>query len=587
MPDRISENQQPANNHQGIMDWSLTHAIRPFIDTIAIEPFNAAINLGDGVASTTNSLSRLFSGSDVLEERSVEKLKPLKTQHADLFTLEGLTETSSSALASAAVYLAAGNAGRILVPMASRILPFSKPLFSKWGSHVGLVLGTSTYDGLRDTREGETHTGNFAGTATTFTAFELLNPLSSKLGGYKLLGARLGIGAFSSTVGLSANKFSQAKLPEKEELAASILTGGIVNLAFSIPEIRQKWNVKPLREPNIKINHTAEDETYRSQIRRLNGYDKATVTRAIPDETVSGPFDDYADYLKRGVHLIEEPFHIRTVEGHSTKILLPAKVDKDITQLQLLEYLGRHRNEIINAPSKSIPQKLELLQEQANHLQDQHMYGKIWPRDLISLLDEVPDSRLIETVVLSPERHVNAPILKQIGDLDCVFGQAKNGQIWLWQSTPKEELRPTWFHEYAHLMKNALPKFSETFDSAYQLLRMKNPNDPILLRNSNETCANFLGEKLLAAPIHIFSAQADEQILLGAITGRALKECLKSIPKELQSSKHETYAYKEFYLNYFCKPKAQSLLTSMAKSKKADIRDTAKMILEYLSDEPI
>ncbi|MBX9689496.1 MAG: CCA tRNA nucleotidyltransferase [Candidatus Obscuribacterales bacterium] len=202
-------------------------AINPALNSAFIEPFNA-------LASTANSASRALGGEDFLARKH-----ELPVAQAEFLSGTWLLEGVSGGLGMLVPYTIAGKVGGGVLRKAGASLNLSGDL-AKVFKHqaTAQIMGAAVYDGMRETRAGETHLGNAFGGAAAFGVFELGNSASKELPLLNKVLTRAITGMAGAGTQLTVSRvWSSGHMPGRDELLKAGISGSVMNLA--LPEAQR------------------------------------------------------------------------------------------------------------------------------------------------------------------------------------------------------------------------------------------------------------------------------------------------------------------------------------------------------------
>ena len=437
--------------------WATENAIRPFVETLS-EPYNSF------VAPAAESLAKNVFGS-----KANLHVDMGKAAEPEVLSAGWATANVSRAIAMTGIYALAehiaskplrlvGLGAHCIGDMAkARSLPLvaqitkglEKGLLSKSTS---LVVGASAYDGLRNERPGETHAGNFWGTAAGFTMFDVGNRFvklpGNSLANIALYGLkRATVGAVGGLSQVGISKLVASGEMSAEELAGSAIVGGTINSLFGLPVVarQMKVNTKTSEGPTacpklqeavgneanlVKIENPAthSEPSVFSQAKRI----QKTGTEPVNVETgrdKKGPFENYGDFLYRGLASGEMEMDAYRVQGHPEVKVLVTKAD-------LLSLNGKFDGTTAQG------EKLTILDSMA------------------SVLDQSPDSTLAKRIVIVKSNAPETVWLRQNGHLapdHKLTGEYKFNasageyEIRMYKPQSHDEILKTYMHEFVHI----------------------------------------------------------------------------------------------------------------------------------------
>lgn len=210
--------------------WMEGNVLHPLANTAA-DAYNAVIY--NTVGKAVNK---------VADKEVMSKAGHYKTEETEGLTKETVTQAVTTGVGLAITYAAAGRSAGGILRAGARFVGLESKLGAVTSVETAASLtktvmsdktaqlaGAVAFDGLRDTKAGETHMGNMAGTFVGFSIYNRFNPALDKLApSAKILGhAALGAGG-SGASKVVADGVS-GKVTTKEELVTSMIAGGAMN----------------------------------------------------------------------------------------------------------------------------------------------------------------------------------------------------------------------------------------------------------------------------------------------------------------------------------------------------------------------
>lgn len=201
--------------------------LNPAVNAALIEPWNA-------LALSVNSASKAALKTELISPQEELKVAP-----AEFLSSSWFVESVSGGLAMLVPYTIAGRmGGETLRAAGARLNVQGEAARILQHGATGQILGAAVYDGLRQTRSGETHLGNAMGGAVAFTAMEVGNAFSKEMPLTRVLMVRALTGAIGATSQQLVSKgWSKGELPNKEELWKAGVGGMVINLV--LPETQR------------------------------------------------------------------------------------------------------------------------------------------------------------------------------------------------------------------------------------------------------------------------------------------------------------------------------------------------------------
>ncbi len=210
----------PDSSHDSMLsdtwNWTEKNVVAPFINSVAVEPFNAT------VVNVANLAGQPFG-------KHFDEVKRLDV-NAHPTGVESTVNMISGGIGTAFVYAAAIkltgsglNRAALQLGEESSFASFARnPLTAQ-------IAGPTLYDGMRNPQNGESRISNMLATGTAFGVFGMGGRLVSEMHGVPLFAARAGIGAVGMTSGRVLGDMYDGRTPTAEEIYKTAVTGGIVN----------------------------------------------------------------------------------------------------------------------------------------------------------------------------------------------------------------------------------------------------------------------------------------------------------------------------------------------------------------------
>lgn len=211
-----------ADEAHGALQRLREDVLNPALNSIVVEPLNA-------VVSSVNTISEQLNGAKLLPHKD-----DFYTGEPEFLSSKWFVQSASGGLALLIPYTLAGKAAGGLVGKIGSRLNFGEQATRFLENEATLqILGAATYDGLRETRPGETHTGNALGGVTAFGTFAIGNALSKDLPLAGMIGMRTLAGAIGGTAQHAVSAYwSGSKLPSVEEMRKATINGVVMSLVL-------------------------------------------------------------------------------------------------------------------------------------------------------------------------------------------------------------------------------------------------------------------------------------------------------------------------------------------------------------------
>lgn len=260
------------------------NVLNPMINSAMIEPWNL-------VASVSNSVSDKLTGRELLPTKP-----DLPTEEAKFLSTPWLVQSVSGGLAMLLPYAVAGKATSGMLKSASAKIgasgEFARILNNEVSSQ---ILGAAIYDGLRETKHGETHLGNALGGATAFGTFAIGSELSRNLPGGQKFFVRTLAGAIGGTAQQTVHSFvANSKAPSLEQLAKASVNGMVMSVV--LPEAQNALH-SVAKTGNQQLGISAPFEKF-YELRIKNKVAKIPVVVEAPPHGLPGEIPNYDFFVK-------------------------------------------------------------------------------------------------------------------------------------------------------------------------------------------------------------------------------------------------------------------------------------------------
>ena len=227
---------------------------------------------------------------------------------------------------------------------------------------------------------------------------------------------------------------------------------------------------------------------FKARTARLGNYEERTEVIECGNPGEVGPFKDYKDFVARGILKVERKVRVYKVSGHNCEIIVPE--DYNLDEVRKLRQ-SREDLTRANAPQDQL--------DAINHLVAAQPFGdRILPEDLVSHLDEVPDSRYLGKIFLLDQSNAEELWNRLTYDRNFVSSASvmPNGDIMFYRGKKDVFLRDNVFHEWSHRLEQKYGDLSEHWGYALELENGIAPR-PYAFRSYSEHFA-VISEELLA-----------------------------------------------------------------------------------------
>ncbi len=205
--------------HEGALKRFQENVLNPALNSAVVEPYNT-------VAAITNSVS---GGRKLLPHK-----EDFETGECKFLSSKWLVQNAAGGLAMLLPYSLAGKgAGKVLTHFGTELNVGERTAKILENEVTAQIMGAAVYDGLRETKEGETHIGNAIGGVTAFSAFAIGHSLSKDLPLTKMLTYRTLAGAIGGSAQHVASEYwSNNKLPSLEDVGKSTVNGMVMSMVL-------------------------------------------------------------------------------------------------------------------------------------------------------------------------------------------------------------------------------------------------------------------------------------------------------------------------------------------------------------------
>ncbi len=203
-------------------NWVEGHVLNPFVNAVAIHPFNAAANVVNFAARP-------------LYDELLDKQEDLPIAETTMLSPGWFVQNVSSGLGMVLPYMIAGKAaGRAMESTAAKLEMAGSTAAVMKSEIAAQMTGAALYDFSRDTMPGETRLGNAVGGALGFYVFGKGNALTLTDSFAKRQIARAAVGSVGGMAQLTGSRLVSGEgLPALDDTLAAGISGGALNVAMS------------------------------------------------------------------------------------------------------------------------------------------------------------------------------------------------------------------------------------------------------------------------------------------------------------------------------------------------------------------
>lgn len=382
-------------------------------------------------------------------------------------------------------------------------------------------------------------------------------------------GLAFGVGGVRDAVPTSDSQ-KNSNLSAKESTAAE--HSARISLGTRLERMRRVVEANFLRDPSwesarkvlgSKLPSELEgpvSEKHPNQLAYVSG------TEALEYRTeVAGPFDDYTDFIKRGI--VKRPTEVRTYEAgeNSVPLVITEDYAKDLDAL--------HRGQGVLTPER----QLELQQ-------------RVGPSDVAEALMYLPDRSYFKKVIISdlpnPDdawvtqdyKGGKEPFVSAMGVL--------RGEVVLYKKDKDEFFVGDLKHEWSHELhdRHYDEPLAWGFGQAVDLERNEWSARDYMKRSKKDQFA-VMGERLIGTNDAEFLEATERAPLRSIFYMKALERALAQVAPENRSAAHDEYARRVEYVKTEVTPKAVAKLQdALATGDKYDWQ-TARLIINNLELE--
>lgn len=308
---------------------------------------------------------------------------------------------------------------------------------------------------------------------------------------------------------------------------------------------------------------------------KLGHYTVVTEEFPRPIEGDTATYKNWSDFHDRGLQWESRPIRVYEIKGSPVEISMREALAPEIEKVRELETQREQ------SPTAELSQKLSELP----------MFENLRPEHIAQMLSELPDGGVIFTKRVNLRYgEVSAYDRWHQQSYDKTFKTAgyasREGEIDLF-STKRDSLervRHLLFHEWAHLVKFALPAESNLFNLATVLEEHGWAQRRYARKDTEENWAVHFEKALRANGDHLLELEIEAPIRL-AVFGRALKYTLEAVPEANRSPHHEQYQKRLKFITEEVVPEAIDRLWQLQYSDNARYRKISAQLLGHLGGE--
>jgi tetratricopeptide (TPR) repeat protein len=307
---------------------------------------------------------------------------------------------------------------------------------------------------------------------------------------------------------------------------------------------------------------------------KIGDYKVVTEKFPVAIEGDTATYKCWSDFFNRGLKWEDRPLRLYEVKDSQVKISVREEHAHEIEKVRELE-IQRERK-----PDAALTEQLSKLP----------MFENLRPEHIAQLLSELPDGGVIFAKRINLLYGEISPYdrwHRQSYDREFkTAGQAsRDGEIDLFSTKRDslERIRHLLFHEWAHLVKFALPKESNLFNLATVLEEHGWAQRRYARKDTEENWAVHFEKALRADGDHLLELEAAAPIRL-AMFGRTLGQILEAVPEASRSPHHEQYQKRVKFITQEVMPEAIDRLWSLQDSPNARYRKIATQLLGHLGD---
>jgi len=352
-------------------------------------------------------------------------------------------------------------------------------------------------------------------------------------------------------------------------------------------ETWQRLNITPERAPDLNLLGSRLG---------LDRYQRSTEAILSLSKEPSGRYTSWETFANDVLQRKHEPVRLYTVEGLTTRIVVPEGYARELDQVRNLRLLAQGKGAAATAPEDLVGRV------EAEMALEKHPYGyRMLPEEFIPYLEALPDRTAVKRLLVLPDANPADPYFRQIYSPNF-WSSASASEDGLLTFYAKERNLPgsnwiNWLemgHEAAHVYKARYPEESALFDLAAELESELRggffPREYGKARMSEtdphgENWAVLGGESLQSADADRFLVAAWQAPIRSSVYGRALVRALSSVPAAERSPYHETYLQRVAYLDREILPRAQAKLVQHIQSGDPLARATASELLGTLGNQ--
>jgi hypothetical protein len=309
----------------------------------------------------------------------------------------------------------------------------------------------------------------------------------------------------------------------------------------------------------------------------------------------SGPFENRADFDRRGIQQVERTVNIYKVNTPWThQVIIPKEFDQSLNELRILREATQFSDSKgpASEAAHGTPDRQNALTESADAAwaglrQHPHKF-QLLPEEVPALISTLPNPTYFNKVVIADGRNPTDLFHSEQAGKDF-YSSAKTtpGQDTITIFPGRNGTRPEqeFKHEWSHQLEAKATELREAFEIAANLEQNGHFDRDYAKLNSSENWAVHM-EALLDTNVQQFLDFVDKAPLRASILGRALKVSLDACPLEQRSPLHDQYLDRVEYIKQR-EPQVVSTIIETFRNGSSEVQAETAKFLAVICDDPL
>lgn len=311
---------------------------------------------------------------------------------------------------------------------------------------------------------------------------------------------------------------------------------------------------------------TVKPSSFTELANRISGFETTTEPLLVSKPGAPTKFESTADFMRDHVTQIDTPVRVYSLEGHSTKVVVPESYAKQ------LDGIRQFRLGLEGAP----PEGTKPIEPGLLH--------RALPEDFIPHLDALPNSRLIEKLYLVNEPNPLDPLHKRASGDPQFESQAaaQDNSVTFFRKNVDASLGDEVRHEWSHIARETMPTESAGYDLSAQHEGKTYVTRPRAMADNPEWWSVNLGEEMLAPQASRFIELTNQAPLQSVMLAEGLKRTLAEAPESAARNQNVLEIQNRIrYVDEMVRPKVIEQLVNDVREPRQSGADTsaAKLLM--------